>query len=898
MFFLYFRYGWLNYFQRLQRLLGYSTTPEKPGILDRLLASYKIADSLLTSYALEKFFVSYFDRQYYGKVDIDGSIAKALVNPPESSSRHPSVPRTVAHYSSKERATPIHVGLAVANVGTGQLEIVEPQHLVVDGLVAAVALAPVFPPKVLGNALYVDGTNVANVPTRALFKMLRNRVNEKSKGVHIYSVVPLPFSRSSLYEKKEQNLDLSLWDVVKKALFLIRFRDARVEQDLTQIYTAIIPKEDGEGKPKFSISVDRESGPHFFYSAWVTPVELEEPVSLNDRILLADKEERRKAVLETVADGCRAALEVMIRSDSRWSTFCTNAVRGHLADQLISANLTPEIVRMKVPGAGATGPGLHEVCENCALNRNSGNPRRQSLKIKQIKRPAWPHERQCSDDDFWGKSKKPDLNKRVFESLSRDDWPRDKKQEPTASMRPTISILFSGGVFRGVYQMGVLNALSQLNLRPDVIAGASVGAITAGMIAKAFSVEGDARQASIARLAAVYLGIDSLILTDRFVDFVRKLTIRAADTNFSIRQADHLFRKYDYPATGEYSKSAREVIAGIERLLYVNPYQLNALVQAIRSGKIKLAVKQARSYARQWLEKFGIGEQVLGADTLEILIEHLVLPDASDKHTPFNRFDEKFIHLLATTTNLTKGELKVLGGAGPDAGEWSSLLLTEGLLASSAFPGVFRPRWSSDLHLSDSEDCQYLDGGLMDNFPIDAVIRFLLAAQEDGRIDSGFNTPKQTPHLIIGASLQIDPPVYLHRNQWLPLQNSWPALFARASELGYNSKLDTFERVERNLRDIYRTVRDRAPRADKEIKPDLHIDFEPLNIEVVTIKPAWLCGTFAFHPMLGFRRRKQAMSIAHGCASTLLRFKQVDKSYRDEWGVAERWIPLDRKSVV
>ena len=66
------------------------------------------------------------------------------------------------------------------------------------------------------------------------------------------------------------------------------------------------------------------------------------------------------------------------------------------------------------------------------------------------------------------------------------------------------------------------------------------------------------------------------------------------------------------------------------------------------------------------------------------------------------------------------------------------------------------------------------------------------------------------------------------------------------------------------------------------------------SIEVVTIKPAWLCGTFAFHPMLGFRRRKQAMSIAHGCASTLLRFKQVDKSYRDEWGVAERWIPLER----
>ena len=99
-------------------------------------------------------------------------------------------------------------------------------------------------------------------------------------------------------------------------------------------------------------------------------------------------------------------------------------------------------------------------------------------------------------------------------------------------------MLFSGGVFRGVYQMGVLNALNLLGLRPDVVGGASVGSITAGMITKVFSEEESTRQHQIARLAAIYLGIDRLILTDRFADFVRNLTIRAAETKFSIREAD------------------------------------------------------------------------------------------------------------------------------------------------------------------------------------------------------------------------------------------------------------------------------------------------------------------------------------------------------------------------
>ncbi|HYL04650.1 MAG TPA: hypothetical protein VE075_01330, partial [Thermoanaerobaculia bacterium] len=47
---------------------------------------------------------------------------------------------------------------------------------------------------------------------------------------------------------------------------------------------------------------------------------------------------------------------------------------------------------------------------------------------------------------------------------------------------------------------------------------------------------------------------------------------------------------------------------------------------------------------------------------------------------------------------------------------------------------------------------------------------------------------------------------------------------------------------------------------------------------------------FGFHPMLGFRRRKQAECIAHGCASTIATFHQEAardgaKPWLDAWGV-------------
>lgn len=113
----------------------------------------------------------------------------------------------------------------------------------------------------------------------------------------------------------------------------------------------------------------------------------------------------------------------------------------------------------------------------------------------------------------------------------------------------------------------------------------------------------------------------------------------------------------------------------------------------------------------------------------------------------------------------------------------------------------------------------------------------------------------------------------------LALQRSWPKLLKRAKELGYNRKLDSYVFAERKLCELA----EKYAGTPREIRP--------IEMEIVAVKPEWLCGTFAFHPMLGFRRKRQAQSIAHGCASTLLRFANISEAWLTGRGIAMAHVP-------
>jgi predicted acylesterase/phospholipase RssA len=896
----------------------------------------------LHHYGLEKFLADLFDREYYGPVD-RGRDWESSLEEPATTTAPPGEPgkcvecdsaKKIGYYSSPERNPRIALGLGVADVGSGKVDVMDENASVVCGLRAATALIPMFPAVRYEGRLFIDSTNVSPVPMPALMSLLRRHgVNAQSTVIHVYRVSPVPFSRPPRRQAIQSQTFLNLIDTAFRAIRLRQYRDADLERRLTEHYSEVIPVG--------TASVPYGQEEHKSFRMWVAPVELDLPVGLNARIMFADRSQRRAEILKTIAQGCRAALEVMIAdavkeeacSDVPGSMTvpCARAVRHHLM-HCVDESVARTFGCHPLPGSRAandrdasgnpdTPPGLWEICEHCELGAESaavgGSPRQQALVRREWENTAtnWPHEfdaaekRDVSDRHF-ATTPEPPPKPEIIDALGRY-WPRERRSagadEPPAN-RPLVSLLFSGGVFRGVFQVGVVNALSILGVKPDIVAGASVGSITAGMAAQLLCVTDGERERTVqlARLAAAYLAVDRVILTDRFADFVREFTIRAAGTRFSLRQADQLFRKYDQPWLVKFEKGARQVIGGIERLFYVNPYQLRQLVKAARHRRGRQAGRLGRQLAQQWLDRMNVGEEVLGAEALSQLIEYFIpsidhaeyltrhTEDAKTLHGMFAPFLSKGVMLLATATNLTDGQLLTLGDPFRGSEEPGRVDLANALLASSAFPGVFRPRWAPEVFPDTHHSDQYIDGGVMDNLPIDAVLNVLRKVSSlDPREGLVVRRPTSTsgtpiPHLAFAASLEPEIEKITNDDALSALETYWPALRTRAKQLGYNCKLDNYREAAFEISRLH----DQFPRWLNGTAQQTTV-----NLEIMALKPRWLCGTFAFHPMLGYRRAKQAESIAHGCALTLLKFKEYtenkDKNaWLDAWGVERAELPV------
>ena len=112
------------------------------------------------------------------------------------------------------------------------------------------------------------------------------------------------------------------------------------------------------------------------------------------------------------------------------------------------------------------------------------------------------------------------------------------------------------------------------------------------------------------------------------------------------------------------------------------------------------------------------------------------------------------VAVLARAGTPLRTALAAVVAVGIGSAFWSPRPLLYGLLASSAFPAVFRPRHSWEIFRETSDMHHYIDGGVMDNLPLDAVARFLDRASHasSGAI---VRRPKigdqEVPHLIFTA---------------------------------------------------------------------------------------------------------------------------------------------------
>jgi predicted acylesterase/phospholipase RssA len=938
-----------------------------PVLLVNLLKRYDLANALLSEHPIRQFFVRLFDREYYGRVEMDRVLEQAMRYGDQPLRDLEVAPKTLGGYDAPapppgaQGATGapgrprIHVAIAATDVaavpvsgGAPLVAVLGRETPVVDALLAATAKAPLLPPKWLDppGKLYVDAANITNEPTGAALDHLRDRVHQEASEIYIYSVTHLPITAAKLPTEPGHDYG-ALIEVVSRAMQLERLRDAKLDRTITHVFTRSIPK----GHALYPVPRG-DGGTDLYLRASIFPLEPETAGHVNRRLQqTASGAERRRIIAETVADGCRSAMQAMLgdivatRAAGAPNVTCRDVALA------LHARRYPGAPPWTLPGSAPAecggrdpGPGVAEVCQHCALWRGTETERPRRLEVVSERQLAveWPGQAVVPQAAPW--QPRSEHERESVATLIDDTWPRPRSAgladaaatavapaPPTPERdRPTVSLLFSGGVFRGVYQLGVLNALNEAGVRPDIIAGASVGSITAAMIARALTkperIDDNGRVVyprarRIAQLAAVYLGVDRLVMTDRFADFIRTLTIRGANTGFSIRDADRVFRRYDAPWAG-FGREARRVLAGLERLFYISPFELTELMEAVRRERYGQIDRLVRGFVHEWLNRLGISNQVLGAEPLALLIEQYVLdqlpaapsapvnqgvPDAS-----FDCFRSKGICFLATVTNLTGGHLEVLGQRQLLADARRGLL-RESLLASSAFPGVFRPRWGWEFLPSSGCDDRYIDGGVTDNLPLDAVAQFLDQTSWAGAIPRRpVVNGGSVPHLLLATSLEPrldslgaedldgpeeEPGLNQRRREWrqrqiAEMRNDWPKLSRRTGRLKYNLKLDVYTAAQQGLRELVRHTR-------RPGHPPLPSDlYEPLDLEVIAVKPAWLCGTFAFHPMMGFRRRRQAKSIAHGCFTTLVRLSHLyhdghpeHPAWADAWGLDRGLLP-------
>lgn len=879
-------------------------------LLDRVLAYYGLRDSLGSGNVMREFLINLFDPDYYGDIHGDEAVRAALA--------YETKPRDTPLKSKKLRSykehlkQPILVAPMAANVATGTIDILGGDVSVVDALMAASAWVPIFPPVKIqhqgiltdapdgwpGHDWYIDAVAVSNQPISPLLRVLPEELTASNwTNVDIYQVTPFPISSSSLRDDRKFDGILS---TTERAVELQEFRDARMERTMTRVLSRVIPS---SRHPVVKVP-DKAGGPdRVFVRADITPIELDAPPRINRKVLTAlDRNERRSILHETVAKGCRASLEAMIPAAMAYAA--TEVIAKPATNQpktpICMIALRHRSKAAKPLDGNTSYPGLPAVCRTCSLMPAVGESQKtfaqkaesllQTLEMRHAKArpvaPDWPTNDETAET--FDPATIHDLLTRRGVATFEPDGERKllAKHDPNDFPTPVIALLFGGGVFRGVFHMGVANALSMLDVKPHIVAGSSVGSIVGAMIGEALSNTNASQRANqIRRLAGTFLALDKFVMTDRMADFIRRFTIHAGRTDVSPRDIDQIFRRFESDKPERFDKRLRRVAAGIEKLLYITPFELFRLTRCHRDQNYRGFETGLRDAVQNFFDRSEIGRELLGAEPLQMLLEWHVLrslsPGTSPEQIGFKQFQKRALsggyrdlNLMATVTNLSEGRLEVVG-----ARDDASVLFT--LLASSAFPAVFRPRQEWEIFRDRYLEQEFLDGGIMDNLPLDSVTDNL-----DALLTGPARHP-DTPHLLFTATLEID------RTRAQPWEwkvestrRSWRRLWKRSKTLAYNRKVDAYARLQRNVRKLYESS------APKPSPP-------PLNIEVVAVKPRWLCGTFGFHPMLGFKRWKQAASIAHGCASTLAKFYGVARQHKDwidNWNIALD--DIDEKSII
>ena len=288
----------------------------------------------------------------------------------------------------------------------------------------------------------------------------------------------------------------------------------------------------------------------------------------------------------TVGDGCRATLETLYRAEIR-------ALSRGLA-HVPCVDLLRQIAPRRAAAIGKCG-GLQAVCDRCTgvlEYRPEQNPNQVQQGVLQT----------------YGRRTPPSAAELTAQ------FPQ------LAAAKPKVVFLGSGGVFRGAFHIGVLAAMYQTKLNPDLVIGASVGTLMGGALCRMTAGdEANALQA-LSDLAALFVNVDKRVsLTFTLKSATKQLGIRAREVRLSPSELARKVRRGSQADAGYAATGAPPVLTDALSYLFTIPHLNTAKIASqFAAGHFSEAVaKFLREVRRETLPSFDIQHCVMGVSLLE-----------------------------------------------------------------------------------------------------------------------------------------------------------------------------------------------------------------------------------------------------------------------------------------
>ncbi len=743
----------------------------------------------------------------------------------------------------------------------------------------------------------IDGSAVRENPLPALFSYLRLREpvaellssNGNEPSIHVVYSVPLPSGQPNRSIPDEQT---DIVSVGMASLKLAKRRDTQLEvmqtNFMSRLEKEIRDHQEAISKTAAAAAGASSSAPQASaVSAVAAPSKTMSAPSLAGAIsksprasahvsaqkifpIFADEiapeddlafgnpiNPTRTESLDAVAAGCRHTLQTLYRR--------TLAYGGDAGTKVKCKDFLAQLVHLRDGEPPAEACGLPEVCARCTG---------ELIRPGEEELGNWF---KTSSTRMSGETPPGPANKTMLQRFPQ-----------LSAAQPRIVFVASGGVFRGAFHIGMIAALVQTKIRPDLIVGASVGTLMGGALGALFNVPDPEQWKLLATLADVFLHVDEKVAFTKILKTAsRELGVRGRSVKLSPAQIRRVVRKGARSDPGFAVSGAPPALVDAISDVFMIPHRKTSDIAAeLISGHVTQATYSFLSQLRQEsLQRLDIRYAIMGASLLSQTARQLLGAPMLNLNCvqPYQDVNPgRGIAFFATTTDLGSKTPYLLGQR--PANHAVPYDFVEASLSSSAFPCVFAPRRQSDVQPGQGAiDVRYSDGGMFDNLPFLPAIDILSQVQREFRQTTtmtarDFLAQRHAwPDLFLAGSLNVNPeddPADDGKRE-----NPFDTIFAinaRTKMLENNQKIRSFETAAEAVHARLGELLDLldAPGSAATAGSDRMLDsvVDSAVLPVFPYSPDHLNGTFEFCASLGMDPARIRRSIADGCFQTLKSF--------------------------